>query len=59
MADFSLYPLFYPEWQTQYEAALMETVRAGDKGSHYRRLGPEPGTRLEMIPREPRLAGTR
>jgi len=34
-------------------------VRAGDKGSHYRRLGPEPGTRLEMIPREPRLAGTR
>jgi hypothetical protein len=23
----SPYPLFYPEWQTQYEAALMETDR--------------------------------
>ena len=26
-SDFSPSPLFYPDWQTQYEAALMETDR--------------------------------
>jgi ATP-dependent DNA ligase len=34
-------------------------VNAGEKGSHFRRSKPEPGSQLGMIQREPPLSGTR